>query len=100
MRLLTVCAVLSIAVLLSPAAPVDEKARGDKAAGSSARRAEVRFADGSFLFVTLVSENVEVVTKYGKLTVPLAEVTRIEFGTRLPEEVEKRLKAAAARRRK
>ena len=98
MRLLTVCAVLSIAVLLSPAAPVDEKARSDKAAaGSSARRAEVRFADGSFLFVTLVSENVEVVTKYGKLTVPLAEVTRIEFGTRFPEEVEKRLKAAAAK---
>jgi hypothetical protein len=96
-RLLTICAVLSIAVLLSPAAPVEDKARSDKATGSNARRAEVRFTDGSFLLVSPVSENVEVVTKYGKLTVPLSEIRHLEFGTRLPADVEKKLKAAASR---
>jgi hypothetical protein len=96
-RLLTACAVLSIAVLFAPAAPVGDKEKSGKPTPSGETRAEVRFTDGSFLLVSLLSEKVEIMTKYGKLTVPLSEVRHIEFGTRLPDAVLKRLENAAAK---
>jgi hypothetical protein len=52
---------------------------------------EVRFADGSAVKMTMLHSSVEVVTKYGKLTVPSHEVRRIEFGMRFPEGVQKRI---------
>jgi len=52
---------------------------------------EVRFHDGSIVRVTLLQENVEVLTKYGKLTIPLSEIRRIEFGMHTPADVDKRI---------
>lgn len=48
-------------------------------------RYELKFADGSAIQATLADQSVVVATKYGKLTVPLADVTRIEFGFRHPD---------------
>ena len=42
--------------------------------------AEVRFGDGSIVRMTLLQENLEVQTKYGKLNIPLSDVRRVEFG--------------------
>jgi hypothetical protein len=52
---------------------------------------EVRFADDSVLKLVLRDEKVEIVTPYGKLLVPIADIHRIEFATRLSEADAKRI---------
>lgn len=60
------------------------------------RQAEARFHDGSVLIVTLQSHTIEVVTRYGKLAVPVSDIRKIEFGVHLSEDQEiKILKAVA-----
>ena len=49
--------------------------------------AEVRFCDGSLVRMTLLQEDLEVMTKYGKLIIPFREVRRIDFGLHLPDGV-------------
>lgn len=53
--------------------------------------AEVRFDDGSLVRMTLLQENLEVMTRYGKLTIPLSEVRRVDFGLHVPAEVHRQL---------
>ncbi len=57
-------------------------------------QAEVRFLDGSLVRMQLLQENLEVMTKYGKLTVPLRDIRRIEFGVHLPMGVEPQIEQA------
>src|SRR5262249_17295074 len=59
--------------------------------------AEVRFADGSNVRVLILQQSLEIVTKYGKLTVPAAEIRRIEFGLPLTEETTRRVDEAIRR---
>jgi hypothetical protein len=49
--------------------------------------AEVRFGDGSLVRMTILQDDLDVMTKYGKLTIPLHEIRRIDFGLHLPEGV-------------
>jgi len=49
--------------------------------------AEVRFGDGSVVRMTLLQDNVEVLTKFGKLTIPLSEIRRVEFGVHVTPEM-------------
>lgn len=46
--------------------------------------AEVRFNDGSLVRMTILQSDVEVMTKYGKLTIPLRDIRRIDLGLHLP----------------
>src|SRR5438105_11608402 len=55
---------------------------------------EVRLIDRSTMKVTLREERVELVTRYGKLSIPVAEIRRIEFGLRLSADEQKRIAAA------
>src|SRR5262249_25287866 len=59
--------------------------------------AEVRFADGSTVRMVLTQSTVDVVTRYGKLSVPVADVRKIEFGLRYPEAVQSRIDAEIPR---
>lgn len=52
------------------------------------------FHDGTRVRTIILQENVEVVTKYGKLTVPTKDIRRVEFGLRLPDELARKLEAA------
>jgi len=56
--------------------------------------AEVRFGDGSIVRVLILQESVDVMTKYGKLTVPIRDIRRIDFGLHLPEGVAPQIEAA------
>ena len=58
---------------------------------------DVGFHDGSNVKVVVLEPAVAVTTKYGKLTVPLAELRRVELGFRYPEGVEAKLAAAIER---
>jgi hypothetical protein len=53
--------------------------------------AEVRFGDGSIVRMTLMQENLEVETKYGKLTIPMSEIRRVEFGLHVPPDVNQQI---------
>lgn len=55
---------------------------------------EVRFADGSTVRMTVLQETLEILTKYGKLTVPIHEVRRLELGLHMPDGVSDRIEAA------
>jgi hypothetical protein len=53
--------------------------------------AEVRLMDGSILRMVVLQEQIEVTTSYGKLTVPVKQVLRIDFGVHLPEGMEQKI---------
>jgi len=59
--------------------------------------AEVRFSDGSVVRMTLKQENVEVQTKYGKLTIPFSDIRRIEFGLHVPPEMNDQIQKSVKR---
>jgi hypothetical protein len=54
----------------------------------------VKFTDGSVLKLTLADPKVEVVTPYGRLSVPITDIQKIDFATRLTEEATKRIEEA------
>jgi hypothetical protein len=54
---------------------------------ASANQAEVRLTDGSVVRMTILQESLEIMTKYGKLTVPVTDIRRIDFGFHLPDGV-------------
>jgi hypothetical protein len=66
-------------------------AQGEPAADSD-KPAEVvvHFHDGSVVRRVMVQDRLEVTTRFGKLTVPFAEVLRIEFGLHVTEETAKK----------
>jgi hypothetical protein len=53
--------------------------------------AEVRFNDGSLVRMCILQDSVEVMTKYGRLTVPLADIRRIDLGLHLPAGLDQQL---------
>ncbi|HEV8060008.1 MAG TPA: hypothetical protein VGP68_09050 [Gemmataceae bacterium] len=57
---------------------------------------EVRFADDSIVKMVLQHSTIEVATRYGKLSVPVQDMRRIELGMRIPEATAKRIEAAIA----
>jgi hypothetical protein len=57
---------------------------------------EARFTDGSTLKLTLKDAAVEVTTPYGKLSIPIVEIQKIDFATRLSADTAKRIEEAVA----
>jgi len=51
-------------------------------------RFDCKFADGSAVSLDVLEPNLTVTTKYGKLIVPLGEVTMVELGFRYPEGID------------
>jgi len=81
---------LALALCLSAAA---SPSLAQEATTSPARpsNAEVRFGDGSVVRMSLLQESLEVQTKYGKLTIPVCEIRRVEFGLHVPPEVSQQI---------
>lgn len=52
---------------------------------------EVRGMDDSTMKLKLLDERLEVITKYGKLEIPAADVRRVEFAARVPSDVTARI---------
>jgi hypothetical protein len=66
------------------------------AAPPAAGAVEVHFTDGSVLKLLLRDPRVEVTTPYGKLQIPVADLQKVEFATRVPEELGRRIDADIA----
>lgn len=71
----------------------DDPARDDGKPKLEAGAVEVRFCDNSVLKMKVHDEKIEIVTPYGKLLIPVAEIQKIEFATRLSTADEKRIPA-------
>jgi hypothetical protein len=84
---------LTALLAASTAAAQDKPAQGARPAP---RPAEVvaRLHDGTVIRQAQLREGVVVVTRFGKLTVPAAEVRRIEFGRHVPAEVARQVEEA------
>ncbi|MFL5339386.1 MAG: LCCL domain-containing protein [Gemmataceae bacterium] len=57
---------------------------------------ELRLVDNSTLKAVLLNDKIDIATKYGRLSVPAADVQRIDFGLRLSPELLKKIDAAIA----
>jgi hypothetical protein len=57
---------------------------------------ELRLKDDTVVKVALLDPTVELVTKYGKLSIPAAELRRLEFGFRYPEGLEAKIDKGVA----
>src|SRR5262249_18741305 len=53
-------------------------------------------ADSSKVRVVMLDPSITVATKYGKLTVPVSELRRLDIGFRYPDGVESKVEAAVA----
>jgi len=69
----------------------------DQSPSHRSNLAEIRFGDGSLVRMTLMQENMEVLTKYGKLTIPLSDIRRVEFGLHVPPEVNQQINQSIKR---
>jgi hypothetical protein len=58
---------------------------------------EVRFTNGSVVVMNMLQDKVEIVTEYGKLTVPPKDIRNIEFGLHPTDEESQRLEDALGR---
>jgi hypothetical protein len=75
--------------------PSQKKDDGPKSAAKAGPQVfDVKLADDSTVRVTPIDPALSVTTKYGKLTIPVADVRRIDFGFRFPDGVEAKIKQA------
>jgi hypothetical protein len=82
---------LSAAALSTVLLCVDTRADEKPPEKATPGAVEIRFADDSTLKMSLREESIEVVTPYGKLRVPFADVKQIDFATRIAPEVARRI---------
>ena len=54
-------------------------------------KVEVRFVDDSTLKLQILDERLELVTPYGKLSIPVADIVKIEFAQRVSDEDAKKV---------
>jgi len=94
-RLQRFVALFGTATIIGLIASADDSPPVSKKKGAdSPEAAEVRFADGSTVRMVLTQSTVEITTRYGKLSVPVSDIRRIEFGFRYPEGVQAKIEAA------
>lgn len=80
--------VLPLATLIALMVP-----GADAPAGKSSE-VSVHFQDSSVLHHVTLRDVLEIQTRYGKLSIPIADVRRVEFGQRIPEDVARRTREA------
>ena len=68
----------------------------DLALTSDGKHVNVRFADGSVLKLDFKQETYDVVTPYGKLSIPAKDLRLVELAPRVPEEIARQIEEAVA----
>ena len=57
---------------------------------------EVKLIDDSVIKLTLLEGQLEFLTPHGKLTIPVAEIRKVDLGMRIPDDVAAQIQAAIA----
>ena len=84
-----------VGVLMMVAAAGHTQSGGAKK--SDPGEVEMTFANGSIVRMTLLPDVIEVHTDFGKLSVPVQAIRRIDFGLHLPDGADKKIGAAIKR---
>lgn len=84
--------VIGLALCSGGAAVGQSPAKEDKA--KAANEVEVKFREGSTLRMSVLQDSIDVVTKFGKLNVPMSEVRLIDFGVHAAEGVPQKIDSA------
>lgn len=92
MRSFSLVLLIGLTVAVSAQNPTTEAKKGD-----DPNLVEIRLADGSAVRMTLVQTHIDVVTRYGKLAVPVTDIKRIDFGFRYPEGAKERIEDAVTK---
>ncbi|HZY86028.1 MAG TPA: hypothetical protein VFE78_14440, partial [Gemmataceae bacterium] len=87
-------AALAALLAVGPAAVAADKPAAAAKSGPPPAEVTARLHDGTVVRKALLRDGVVVATRYGKLTVPAADIRRIEFGFHLPDEVAREVEAA------
>jgi hypothetical protein len=85
---------MKYALLASLAVTCAVLAGGEQKKPPNAREVEVRLTDKSRVRMTILQPSLDIVTKYGTLTIPVEDIRRIEFGIHTSEELAKRIESA------
>jgi len=97
---LAVCTFLVAIVVTTHGDETAESSKRDSADSDRAAAAstllEARCTDGSLVKLAILDERLLLKTRYGELSIPAAEVLQIEFATRIPDDVQRRIDAAIA----
>jgi hypothetical protein len=83
--------VCSVVLVFLPWAGFGREPQANDAKKDEPIKSEIRFMDDSLVRVFLLPEQLEVVTHFGKLQVPVHEIQRIEFGVRCPEGLDAKI---------
>jgi hypothetical protein len=97
-RSASVILVIIVAGLVSPSygddAPQRDAQSSNAHAGTPASQVEARLTDGSVLKIRLIDSHVRLKTEYGELRIPTSDIRRIDFATRLDDELARAIAAA------
>jgi hypothetical protein len=94
-HVLSLLAALALALpFVGSAAPTAKPAEEATAKPAEGGTVEVKFTDDSHLKVKLRDEKIELLTPYGKLLIPVGDVRRIEFATRVADDTAKKIDTA------
>src|SRR5262249_38761637 len=84
------------ALVLLLAAPFTRAQEPSKPTGPGESVLHVRLVDDSVIKLTLLDERIELIPPHGKLAIPVADIRKIEFGMRVPDDVSRQIQQAAA----
>src|SRR5437588_233392 len=96
MRVL-ISAIVTIALVysaLEPAASVGAEPKVSGEPGTPPAIVQLRFSDNSILNVAIRDDKLAFTTEFGKLSIPIMQIQKVEFGMRIPEDVAKAIAAA------
>jgi hypothetical protein len=95
LSLITVVGSLFLAAS-APTAPAPGKPEDARVAALDVKGkpVDVRFANGSNVLMMILQDNIEIITEFGKLRIPPAEIRSIDFGVHLTDEVRAQIERA------
>ena len=95
---------VTLALLLANAAGADDKTKDHGAKPVSgtknedqAGKVDVLFANGSKVVMEIIEEKIDMVTDYGKLSIPPKDIRHIDFGVHLSRDEEQKIADALKR---
>jgi hypothetical protein len=84
-----------VALVFGGAAPAQAQKPDDgKKPSDFMAQSEVLFTNDSAVRMSILQERVEVETKFGKLSIPIAEIAKIDFGVHVPPGLQKQINQA------
>jgi hypothetical protein len=92
----TVCTLASCLALATLGALTQPRSPAADLPAGPPGTVEVRCIDNTTVKVVLTDAKIELMTKYGKLAIPVADIQRIDFANRLTDDAAKRIEEAVA----